>query len=115
MAFKKLKYWFDKELAELLANKIIQINPNFQKNDFVHGINDKADGLELKDRVEVIADELYCYLGEDYINGISILTNILGTENRNETGMFTDFYWIMPIARYVEKYGLNDFDKSIIL
>ncbi len=114
MTYKKLKYWFDKELAELLANKILQIEPKFQKNDFVRSIEAKVESLELKDRVEIIADELYCYLREDFLSGISILTNILGPENKNETGMFTDFYWIMPIAKYVEKYGLNDFDKSMI-
>jgi len=113
MTYKKLKYWFDKELAELLAIKILQVDPKFQKNDFVLSIDAKVESLELKDRVEVIADELYCYLGEDFTSGISILTNILGPENKNETGMFTDFYWVMPIAKYVEKYGINDFDKSM--
>lgn len=113
MTYKKLKYWFDKELAELLANKILQFDPKFQRKDFVSSIEVKVESLELKDRVEVIADELYYYLGEDYTSGISILTNILGHENKNETGMFTDFYWVMPIAKYVEKYGINDFDQSM--
>ena len=27
--------------------------------------------------------------------------------------MFTNFYWVMPIAKYVEKYGLDDFDVSM--
>jgi len=99
MTYKKLKYWFDKELAELLAIKILQVDPKFQKKDFVLSIDAKVESLELKDRVEVIADELYCYLGEDFTSGISILTNILGPENKNETGMFNDFYWVMPIAK----------------
>jgi len=27
--------------------------------------------------------------------------------------MFSNFYWIMPIAKYVEKYGLDDFEISM--
>ena len=38
---------------------------------------------------------------------------ILGPENLEETGMFTEFYWVMPIAKYVEKYGLDDFEISM--
>ncbi len=41
------------------------------------------------------------------------MTKILGAENQNETGMFTEYYWIMPIAKFVEKYGLNDFKISM--
>jgi len=38
---------------------------------------------------------------------------IIGNENPNETGMFTNFYWLMPIGKFVEKYGLEDFGISI--
>ena len=27
--------------------------------------------------------------------------------------MFTEGYWLMPVAKYVEKYGLDDFQASI--
>lgn len=113
MAYKKLKYWFDKDLAELLSEKIFSIESNFMRNRFIQNIDTKVRKLELKDRVEVIADELYKELGEDYRVGISILMKILGPENEKETGMFTEFYWIMPIAKYIEKYGLNNFKESM--
>ena len=113
MAYKQLKLWFDKELAKLLSNKIIAIKPNFKKASFVKSIDKKVKPLELKDRVEVIADELYKALGEDYEKGLAVLIQILGSENEEETGMFTNFYWIMPIAKYVEKYGLDHFDLSM--
>lgn len=113
MAFKQLKLWFDKDLAELLADKILELQPGFDKNSFVKTVVSGIDALELKDRVELFADELYRTLGEDYEKNISLLTKILGPENENETGMFKEFYWIMPIAKYVEKYGLNDFEISM--
>jgi len=49
----------------------------------------------------------------DFAKSIKILTSILGGENPNETGMFTNYYWIMPIGKFVEKYGLDHFELSI--
>ena len=113
MAYKQLKLWFDKELAVLLSDKIKTVSLNFEEAAFIKNIDQKVDQLELKDRVETIADELYNALNHNYEYGISILSQIFGPENDKETGMFTDFYWIMPIAKYVEKYGLDHFDLSM--
>ena len=113
MAFKKLKYWFDLDLAKLLADKIVEIYPTFAVKDFCKTLDAKLDDLELKDRVEVFADALDYFLKEGYQSNVSILLPILGPENEEETGMFTNFYWVMPIAKYVEKYGLEDFKTSM--
>ncbi|MFK8102652.1 MAG: DNA alkylation repair protein [Saprospiraceae bacterium] len=113
MAFKKLKFWFDKELAILLADKIMVHQPSFNKKRFAKSVDQKTEGLELKDRVEVICDELYVELGKKYSTGIQVLLQSLGPENEKETGMFSDFYWVMPIAKYVEKYGHSDFELSM--
>lgn len=113
MAYKKLKYWFDKDLAKMLAEKIIVVHPNFNQKKFVKTVSQKVDDLELKDRVDVIADELHLHLKADYPKNIKVLMKILGPENKEETGMFTNFYWIMPIAKYVEKYGLDNFETSV--
>ncbi len=40
------------------------------------------------------------------------MTNILGPPNQNETGMFREGYWLMPIAFFIEKYGIDDFETS---
>ena len=113
MAFKKLKFWFDKDLAILLADKLQIVDPKFDKKNFVKSINSQINDLELKARVEVFADELHKVYDADYKSGITNLMKILGPENEEETGMFTNYYWIMPIAKYVEKYGLGDFNISI--
>ncbi len=112
MAFKKLKYWFDKELAVLLADKIIAIKPDFKKAFFIKTIDKGVRDLELKDRVEYIADVFYAIF-YNYEDGISVLIQILGIENEEETGMFKTYYWVMPIAKFVEKYGLDNFDISM--
>ena len=113
MAFKKLKYWFDEELAKMLADKLMALKPNFPKDAFVKNVVDKIDNLELKDRVELIADEIHTHLGGTIPENIKTLVKILGPENEEETGMFTNFYWVMPIAKYVEKYGLEHFEVSM--
>ena len=113
MTYKKLKYWFDKELAQLLAHKIISVKPNFNTFSFINTIDKGVKNLELKDRIALISDELHKKLGSNFVNNIEILLAILGPENKEETGMFKIYYWIMPIATYIEKYGLEDFMASM--
>lgn len=113
MAYKKLKYWFDQELALQLAQKIRHAAPDFDDDTFAAAIAGKIDPLELKDRVEVFADALYHGFNGNYPEGLEVLLQILGPENPKETGMFTEFYWLMPIAKYTEKYGLDDFAASM--
>lgn len=113
MAYKKLKYWFGKDLAISLSDKIYAIEPSFPRRAFINSIDKKIVDLELKDRVEVIADELFERLEKDYEYSINLLLKILGPENEEETGMFLKYYWIMPIAKLVEKYGLEHFDLSM--
>ncbi len=113
MAYKKLKYWMDKELAILLAEKIQNVDASFNGAAFVRSVEEKVGPLEFKDRVECICDELHHRMGADYQRNLSVLLHILGPENPNETGMFTSFYWVMPIAKYIEKYGLNSFEISM--
>ncbi|NHJ48334.1 MAG: 3-methyladenine DNA glycosylase [Asgard group archaeon] len=111
--YKKLKYYFDKELAQLLAKKIKYYYKLFNDKDFIKNISEFVNDLELKDRVELITDNLRKYLPDDYEKAVSYLQLILGPENPKETGMFTEGYWLMPVAFFVEKYGLENFDVSI--
>jgi len=113
MAFKKLKLWFDKDLLKMLSDKILEVQPDFPAAAFKKGFEKEVKELELKDRVERMADRLNQHLTGDYPQKIKLLLQILGPENEEETGMFTEFYWVMPIAKFVEKYGLNHFDLSM--
>jgi len=113
MAYKQLKLWFDRDLAVMLADKLIINKIDFDKNSFVNKVDSGVRDLELKDRVELIADMLKRYISLDYPLAITGFMEILGPENEMETGMFKKYYWIMPIAKYVEKYGLEHFDLSM--
>ncbi|MBL4681911.1 MAG: hypothetical protein JKY88_14465 [Pseudomonadales bacterium] len=57
--YRKLKYYFDQELGLLLAKKIKVYYPKFKTQSFVKFIKSSVDELELKQRVEVIADALF--------------------------------------------------------
>ncbi len=113
MPYKPLKLWFDKELAEMLSEKLLYVHPDFNSTLFIKKVTSGVEGLELKDRVELIADELNNELDNSYPEQIEVLIQILGPENDEETGMFKEYYWIMPIAKFVEKYGLDHFDISM--
>ena len=111
--YRKVKYYFDKKLAKLIAGKVKRVHPKFRSNDFVKTIADSVDDLELKARVAIITDALHEFLPADYKVAMEILLKILGPENENEKGMFKEGYWLMPVAHFVEKYGCDDFDTSI--
>ena len=96
MAYKQLKLWFDGPLAQLLSDKIKAVDPHFKDDGFSSSVDEQVQDLELKDRVEFIADELFERLGSDYPKCIPTLLQILGPENEAETGMFKIYYWIMP-------------------
>lgn len=104
---------FGENLAIILSDKILEVYPKFDKKKFTKTIKEKCIGKTYTQRVELLADELKIFLPQDYKKAISILMKILGPENENETGMFTNFYWLLPVGKFVEKYGLDDFDTSI--
>jgi 3-methyladenine DNA glycosylase AlkC len=105
--------FFGENLAEILADKILMVCKDFNKVNFVSTIKVKKINKTYTQRVELMADELKVFLTGNYKKDIEILMQILGPENENETGMFTNFYWLMPVGKFVEKYGIDDFEISI--
>jgi hypothetical protein len=57
VSYKPLKLWFDGDLADLLSFKIYSVLPGFDGITFKKEIEKQIPNLELKDRVEVIADQ----------------------------------------------------------
>lgn len=104
---------FGANLAELLSEKILTVYPEFDDTAFIAAVEQKCGGKTYTRRVQLIADELRASLPDDYEKAVSILLNILGEENPNETGMFRDFYWVLPVGKFVETYGLEHYDLSI--
>lgn len=110
---QKLKDWFGANLAEILGEKIIAVHPSFPQKRFVQAVQKSCGPLELKDRQTLISAQLREALPADYPEALAILLQVLGPENPEETGMFKKYWWIGPIALFVEKYGLEHFDLSM--
>ncbi|MCU0660323.1 MAG: DNA alkylation repair protein [Candidatus Pacebacteria bacterium] len=104
---------FGANLAQLLAEKITPIYKKFDAKGFVGATKKAVIGKTYTQRIEIIACLLKEYLPEKYTQALAILMQILGPENKEETGMFTNFYWLMPVGKFVEKYGLDNFAESI--
>ena len=105
---------FGLPLAELLSDKISQAckefpqYADFSKKEFCKSIAKEVVGKSYTERVAIIANNLKKYLPEKYTDALAILMRILGPENKEETGMFTNFYWLMPVGKFVELYGVQD-------
>lgn len=104
---------FGENLAKILADKIVAVQKDFPVKNFCKSVKAAVAGKRYTERVEIIADHLREYLPKSYKQALAILTRILGPENESETGMFTHFYWLMPVGKFIEKFGLDDFDISI--
>jgi len=105
--------YFGAPLAKLLAEKISTVSRDFNTKGFLYNIEAVCNELSLTQRVELIADKLKTYLPKNFVKATGILHKILGPENPSETGMFTNYYWLLPVAKYIEKYGLENYEESI--
>ena len=112
---KKLKDWFDRDCAIRIGHAV---KANFKSFDVIAYANEVAEGVqnfELKDRVLLMAEGLRNRLPKNYEKAAGILSKSLGPPLAGEVGMFTEGYWLMPVARLVEEFGRNDFDTSMNL
>ncbi len=104
---------FGKSLALLLAEKIRQVYSDFNSDSFVKTVEEGVVGKSYTERVVFFAEKLAEYLPHSYPTALNILLGILGEENPNQTGMFTEYWWILPIGKFVELYGLDHYELSI--
>lgn len=105
--------YFGAPLAKLLSDKISSVCGDFDSKLFLHNTETVFKDLSLTQRVELIADNLRKSLPENFRKATTILHKIIGPENLNETGMFTNYYWLLPVAKFIEKYGLDHYHESI--
>ncbi|MDO5046438.1 DNA alkylation repair protein [Campylobacter sp.] len=112
MSDYSLAQHFGVNLAELLSSKIKAVYAKFDEQKYIKNIASKVDELAYSGRIELHARELNSALNLDYKDQIEILTSVLGEENPNETGMFKHYYWVLPIGKFVELYGLDEFEIS---
>ncbi len=108
-----LKDYFDGECAAILGAAIIEVAPDFDLHSYVKEVAEKVPSLELKDRVLVLAAGLRTRLPESYPEAIQLLIRTLGAELAEGEGMFNQSWYLMPVARFVEEYGLAHPEVSL--
>ncbi len=107
------KSYLNTELVKQLAEQIKLAYEDFPVEAFIAQASTGLEKLELKTRTAHIAAALRDHLPTDYSEAVNILIGILGPENESEKGVLGEWYFLMPIAYFVEAYGLQDFDVSM--
>ena len=85
----------------------LQYERYLEGEEFAAAVNSRIQGLELKSRVMVITEELRLRLPDDYVTAVGVLVDSLGDELREDQGMFTESWFLMPVAHYVQEYGIE--------
>ncbi len=110
---RAFKDYYDAALAQHLANQIMTVHPVFPTRAFVDQVVPQLPPLELKQRVAVFSAALRDHLPPAYPDALAVLLCILGPPLDENQGMFNDSWHLMPLAHFVEVYGLNHFDESM--
>lgn len=108
-----LKRHFNGEAARLIGDRIRAAHPGFDVEGYAAEVEARIPGKELKDRVLVLAEGLRTRLPADYPEALPILLSVLGDELAEGEGMFNASWYLMPVARFVEEYGLDHPEASL--
>lgn len=102
---KKLVEYYDLSYAEMMAEKFAAVCSSFDKEGFVQHFREHLGEEAFLARQDLYADALELFLGDDPIANLDIFRAIWGEELKQETGMFTEGWWLWPIGRYVERHA----------
>ena len=108
-----LKRHFNEDAAVLIGEQVRAVSPNFDVAGYAADTARLIPGKELKDRVLVLAEGLRERLPADYPDAVELLLAILGPELGEGEGMFNTSWFLMPVARFVEEYGLDHPEVSL--
>ncbi|MDR1007434.1 MAG: DNA alkylation repair protein [Campylobacteraceae bacterium] len=109
----KFKDYYNGDCVKLLADKIKTIFPDFNGKQFINHVEKNVSDKEFSGRMDIFVDIFELYLPSSYEQNIKIFDNILGPELKQETGMFSERWWLWPIGRYVEKHGIKNIKVSL--
>jgi 3-methyladenine DNA glycosylase AlkC len=108
------KLQFNPALVTRLAQRLASVWPPFPQEHFVARACTNLDALEMKGRIGAITDALAACLPPDYPTALSIVLDTLEAVPAGaEDGMFSQTFWIAPLAELVERYGLEHPELSL--
>lgn len=109
----QLKLNLNRDVVEGIAQDIQAVYATFDAAAFVGHACQTLDALELKERSAVIAEALHEHLPAEYPQAIAIVMQILGDPLDDDARVTQSFYRMMPLAHFVEVYGLDHFAESV--
>lgn len=110
---KKVKDWYDRDLVVLLADHIDRHTDALDRDGWVNQVVPQLDALEFSDRLLLITEGLQDHLALAYPDAIGVFEQFLGPELPTTMETFNKGYWLWPISKYVELYGLDHVDLSL--
>lgn len=100
-----LKNLYNRERLEEIADLLISVYPDFNRDSFLSLLNKKEwPDLELKDRMHCIAHELYNHLKGSYKERIALLYPVASQGEGFLNMIYPDI---------VEMYGLDEYETSV--
>jgi 3-methyladenine DNA glycosylase AlkC len=108
MAMEPFKNQYNKVLVTLIAQEIAFVFPLFKEDDFVKVASIGISKLEMKARVDLIANSLSLYLPPSFVKSSVIIKKVL---KRKKLVGFS----LWPFSVFIEKNGINDFKRSMDL
>lgn len=101
-----LKNQFDRSLVELLAERFLAVHPDFDAPRFTDTLVDAFAALELKDRINLVADELRVALPDDFATALEMVVAVSSAED-------IEGFTAWPLCSFVERHGLTDPPASL--
>lgn len=107
------KNWFNEALVRRMAGHFLRLDRRFAAKDFIARSLKGFEALELKQRSNQIAAALEEFLPESFAKACRLLEESLAREGDPESGI--DGWAVMPMAEWVARKGLGDFERSLAL
>jgi 3-methyladenine DNA glycosylase AlkC len=101
---------FDYQLAQHYADRVFAVDKRFDQSAFSTALGENLLSLEMKDRVNAIADSLWLGLSLPYREAISII--LKAVEATGTKAAIRGFpAWVA--SQVIETYGVDDFETSM--
>ncbi len=102
---------FSFQNACLIAEKLLEIHPDFPIKEFRRGLEKALDPLELKDRMRLLADRIEAGLPSHPPVLFPILVKCLPVNKDDSNGLRGFLVW--PLSEIVARRGLGHFKESM--
>ncbi len=112
---KKFKEYYGQEVAKVLADKIIKVQPSFDSKAFIDYIVNNTIDIEMSERLDVVVEAFELYISSNCSDCFTVFEQIWGEKLTQSTGMFREGWWLWPIGRYIEKHCLENIERSYVM